>query len=224
MQIPAVKNPGEGDNYFAFIGAVGMYQSDFGVIEKIKDLDADPRYVLIEDPDYVEIRYLPGMDMNEYEIGKRGSGDEFAIESQFCFAVTLPQAMAAIVPATSRNLGASKEVAGGFRSGKAEQGPLAHPALVRADGEQGTGHVLLRRADGHPLRPGQAHRASRPGAQSPEPRNLEEGLADRQHAEASAADRPYPDGEILSAKASLPWRHEGHAEILEQLGPCQVAR
>lgn len=96
MQIPAVKNPTEGTDYFAFIGAVGMYQSDFGVIEKIKDLDADPRYVLIEDPDYIEIRYLPGMDMNEYEIGKRGSGDEFAIESQFCFAVTLPQAMAAI--------------------------------------------------------------------------------------------------------------------------------
>lgn len=84
--------PGRGG--FNHVGAVDKYLSDYGILETIMDIDAPNTGILILDHDYVEVAILPGMDMNDYELGKRGSGREFMIEWQGTVIVPLPEAHA----------------------------------------------------------------------------------------------------------------------------------
>jgi hypothetical protein len=81
---------------YEHIGTVDTYRSDFGMVERIIDLDADPTTILIVDHDFAAKAILPGMDFDEEELGRRGSGREFLVQWQGCFIVTLPQAHALI--------------------------------------------------------------------------------------------------------------------------------
>jgi hypothetical protein len=75
---------------FQHVGTVNMYLSDFGLLETAIDIDAPNSDILMVDHDYIEILKLPGMDFNDYMLGKLGSGDLFVIENAETVKVTLP--------------------------------------------------------------------------------------------------------------------------------------
>lgn len=75
---------------FVHVGTVDTYMSDFGTVERIIDLDADPASIPIFDHDYLSLALL--MDFKEDELGRRGSGREFMVQWQGGFIVELPQA------------------------------------------------------------------------------------------------------------------------------------
>ena len=78
---------------FQHVGTVDKYLSDFGLLETAIDVDAPNTDILGVDHDYVEVVKLPGMDFNDYMLGKLGSGDLFVIENAETLRVTLPSSI-----------------------------------------------------------------------------------------------------------------------------------
>ncbi len=77
---------------FQHVGTVDRYLSDFGLLETVIDVDAPNTDILGVDHDYCEIVKLPGMDFNDYNLGKLGSADLFVIENAETLKVQLPTA------------------------------------------------------------------------------------------------------------------------------------
>jgi len=65
---------------FAFYGSVGLYLSDFGLLERIIERQADPSYMAMVDPEYFEIATLPGRAFKKTPLAKTGSSTKFMIE------------------------------------------------------------------------------------------------------------------------------------------------
>ncbi|MDF2972773.1 MAG: hypothetical protein K0R61_3223, partial [Microvirga sp.] len=76
---------------FQFVGAAENYLSDFGELEVAVDIDAPNAGILGVNHDYLDMPVLPGMDFNEYRIGKRGSADEMGIEFEATLRVLNPK-------------------------------------------------------------------------------------------------------------------------------------
>lgn len=85
------------------IGSVSSFLTDFGQIDLVLDRHMNgartgsPAFGTVEtmylvDPDYLDFAFLPGMKFRYFELGKSGSSDRFAIESQVCIRPTAPKA------------------------------------------------------------------------------------------------------------------------------------
>lgn len=80
------------DGSYEHIGTIDKYQSDFGMIEKIMDIDAPNTQLMILDHDYVDMPIVPGLNFEEDELGKRGASTEFMIQLMATLRITLPEA------------------------------------------------------------------------------------------------------------------------------------
>jgi len=75
-----------------FVGTVSGYLSDFGPLELVVDIDCDPTVIEIRNHDYEDLAILPGMDFDEQELGRRGSGKELLIQHESGYRNLLPEA------------------------------------------------------------------------------------------------------------------------------------
>jgi hypothetical protein len=81
-----------GTKAYKHVGVVDAYMSDFGLVECVMDIDCPNSDIKILDHTYLDVPVLPGMDFDEKELGRRGSGKEFMIQTQFTLRSLLPEA------------------------------------------------------------------------------------------------------------------------------------
>jgi hypothetical protein len=79
-----------------FVGTVSGYLGDFGELEIVVDNDTDPTCIELRNHDYEDLAVLPGMDFDEQELGRRGSGREMLIQHEATYRNLLPEAHAYI--------------------------------------------------------------------------------------------------------------------------------
>jgi len=65
---------------FMYVGTVDLYLSDFGLLEVAVDIDAPNASIYMINWDYYGGEVLPGMDFDEFMLGRRGSGEEWVIQ------------------------------------------------------------------------------------------------------------------------------------------------
>jgi hypothetical protein len=82
----------KGAGAWMFVGTVSGYISDFGSLELVVDNDCDPTVIEIRNHDYEDLAVLPGMDFDEEEMGRRGSGKELLIQNEMGYRNLLPEA------------------------------------------------------------------------------------------------------------------------------------
>jgi hypothetical protein len=82
----------KGAGAWMFVGTVSGYISDFGSLELVVDNDCDPTVIEIRNHDYEDLAVLPGMDFDEEEMGRRGSGKELLVQNEMGYRNLLPEA------------------------------------------------------------------------------------------------------------------------------------